>query len=127
MVTECLSFFSQPSRPLHLRRLLKPAVVELGVEAALFEQFLMRAALQSVAVLHHEDAVGVPDGADALRGGPAVRATQKHQDRNLRHREIMRPRIVVGLLFQPVVDLLAQLPAEIFSFISRPPLSVIER
>ena len=41
---------------------LELAVVELGVEAALGQQFVVIALLHDVAVLHHKDDVCLPDG-----------------------------------------------------------------
>ena len=42
------------------------AVVELGVEAALRQQGIVVALLHDMAVLHHEDDVGLPDGGKAV-------------------------------------------------------------
>lgn len=42
--------------------LLELAVIQLGVEAAVLHQLLMRAAFDDVAVAHHKDQVGVFDG-----------------------------------------------------------------
>ena len=42
--------------------IFKLAVVEVGVEAAGFQQLIVGALLHDVAVPHHEDEVGVLDG-----------------------------------------------------------------
>ena len=56
-----------------LRRLRELAVVELGVEAVLLHQLLVRAALDDVAVAHHEDEVGVLDGRQSSSGPSSAR------------------------------------------------------
>ena len=44
-----------------LRRLVELRVVQVGVEAALGEQFVVRALLDDIAVANHQDHVGVAD------------------------------------------------------------------
>ena len=54
----CLSFRSG--------RLLKLAVIEVGIEAACGQQAFVRALLDDIAVLHHEDEVRVFDRREAV-------------------------------------------------------------
>ena len=60
-----VSFFlgQAPFSGLHA---LELAVVELGVEAACRQQLVVIALLHDVAVLHHKDDVGLPDGGKAV-------------------------------------------------------------
>ena len=56
---------------------LELAVVQIGVEAACFEQFAVRALLDDVAVAHDEDTVGIADGAQAVRDDKARAAAHE--------------------------------------------------
>ncbi len=56
---------------------LELAVVELGVEAALRQQFVVIALLDDAAVLHNEDDVGLADGGQAV-GHDEARAALHH-------------------------------------------------
>ena len=60
---------------------LELAVVELGVEAALRQQFVVIALLDDVAVLHNEDDVGLADGGQAV-GHDEARAALHHPCRS---------------------------------------------
>ena len=49
-----------------LHHVLELAVVQVGVEAACFDQLVVGALLHNVAVPHHKDEVGIPDGGKAV-------------------------------------------------------------
>ena len=51
---------------------LELAVVQLGVEAACGQQFVVVALLHDVAVLHHKDDVGLTDGGQGVRHDEAA-------------------------------------------------------
>lgn len=55
----------------NLRRLVELRVVQVGVEAALGEQFVVCALLDDVAVADHQDHVGVSDRGQAMRDDKA--------------------------------------------------------
>ena len=55
----------------YLRRLVELRVVQVGVEAALGEQLVVRALLDDVAVADHQDHVGVADRGQAVRDDKA--------------------------------------------------------
>lgn len=55
----------------NLRRLVELRVVQVGVEAALGEQLVVRALLDDVAVADHQDHVGVSDRGQAMRDDKA--------------------------------------------------------
>ena len=54
-----------------LRRFVELRVVQVGVEAALGEQLVVRALLDDVAVANHQDHVGVADRGQAVRDDKA--------------------------------------------------------
>src|SRR5690606_9888630 len=62
-------------------------LVEAAVEAALAEEFLVRAALDDAALVHHEDLVGGLDGGEAVRddegGAPAAEVLEAVADEGL--------------------------------------------
>src|SRR5262245_32857013 len=53
------------------------AVVEVGVEATLRQQFFVPALLDDAAVVHHQDAVGVTDGREPVRDDEAGATTHQ--------------------------------------------------
>ena len=60
-----------------VRILRKLALVELRVGPAEREQLLMRALLDDVAVIHHQDKVGVHDGREPVRDHKARTALRE--------------------------------------------------
>ena len=55
-----------------LHHVLELAVVQVGVEAACFDQLVVGALLHNVAISHHKDEVGIPDGGKTVCVRPAA-------------------------------------------------------